>query len=51
MNGEPAALIAATRREVDYVHVLPLFMAVQSWMKVTHHEQQEALPAGERGHV
>ena len=43
MNGAPAALIAATQRLGDRTHVLPLFMAVQPWMKFSPH-LDEAVP-------
>jgi hypothetical protein len=37
MNGQPAALIAATQPQADGMHVLPLFMAVQPGMHFTPH--------------
>jgi hypothetical protein len=37
MNGQPAALIAATHQRGDGTYVLPLFMAVQPGMKFTSH--------------
>jgi hypothetical protein len=40
MNGEPAALIAATHREGNRTHVLPLFMAVQPGMQFTAHDDE-----------
>jgi hypothetical protein len=33
MNGEPAVLLALMREKGNSTHVLPLFMAVQPWMK------------------
>jgi hypothetical protein len=41
MNGEPAALIAATHQDSRSTHVLPLFIAVQSWMKFSGHAEEE----------
>ncbi|MCP1839114.1 hypothetical protein ACVIHI_007972 [Bradyrhizobium sp. USDA 4524] len=32
MNGQPAAVIAATHRQGSRTQVMPLFMAVQPWM-------------------
>ncbi|WP_234686100.1 hypothetical protein [Bradyrhizobium monzae] len=43
MNGQPAAIIAATNTQGGRTHILPLFMAVQPWMKFTPHPD-EALP-------
>lgn len=37
MNGEPAALIAATHTVGSRTHILPLFMAVQPGMHFTSH--------------
>jgi hypothetical protein len=37
MNGQPAALIAATHQRGDGTYILPLFMAVQPGMKFTPH--------------
>jgi hypothetical protein len=41
MNGKPAALIAATHPEGTRTHVLPLFLAVQPWMKFSGQPGEE----------
>jgi hypothetical protein len=47
MNGQPAALVAATHRQGSRTHVLPLFLAVQPWMKFSEHPEDQAADADE----